>query len=144
MVLNNVRRHRQEVLRTSVRAWHPGGMTEGKPYPTDVSDGAWSFAAPYLTLMSEDVPQRRCGLREMFNALCWMARTLLDHAHIDHVVSRSITVSCVGNFEKRVIVAADVVDGDELKQVWMQQFRCGDSEWRVSTANATRLPSTDH
>ncbi|TDG05978.1 hypothetical protein E1N52_22325 [Paraburkholderia guartelaensis] len=62
----------------------------------------------------------------------------------DSIASRSITVSCLGNYEKRVIVAADVVDGDELKQVWMQQFRCGDSEWRVRTANAARLPSTDH
>ena len=62
----------------------------------------------------------------------------------DAVASRAITVSWVGNYEKRIIVAADVVDGDELKQVWMQQFRCGDSEWRVSTADATRLPSTDH
>ncbi|WP_321939922.1 hypothetical protein [Paraburkholderia sp. J8-2] len=62
----------------------------------------------------------------------------------DAIASRAITVSCLGHYEKRVIVAADVVDGDELKQVWMQQFRCGDSEWRVRTANATRLPSTDH
>ncbi|MEM5316948.1 IS5 family transposase [Paraburkholderia sp. JHI869] len=49
-------------------------MKERKPYPTDVSDEEWSFAAPYLTLMSEDVPQRRYELREMFNALRWMAR----------------------------------------------------------------------
>ncbi|WP_425199384.1 transposase, partial [Paraburkholderia tuberum] len=27
---------------------------ERKPYPTDVSDEEWSFAAPYLTLMNED------------------------------------------------------------------------------------------
>jgi transposase len=44
-------------------------MTERKPYPTDVSDQEWSFAAPYLTLMTEDAPQRRYELREMFNAL---------------------------------------------------------------------------
>lgn len=49
-------------------------MTERKPYPTDVSDEEWSFAAPYLTLMNEDAPQRRYELREMFNALRWMAR----------------------------------------------------------------------
>ncbi|MGF7136058.1 transposase [Paraburkholderia sp. EB58] len=49
-------------------------MTERKPYPTDVSDEEWSFAAPYLTLMTEDAPQRRYELREMFNALRWMAR----------------------------------------------------------------------
>jgi transposase len=40
-----------------------------------VSDEEWSFAAPYLTLMSKVAPQRRYELREMFNALRWMART---------------------------------------------------------------------
>jgi transposase len=49
-------------------------MPERKPYPTDVSDEEWSFAAPYLILMNEDAPQRRYELREMFNALRWMAR----------------------------------------------------------------------
>lgn len=49
-------------------------MPERKPYPTDVSDEEWSFAAPYLVLMNEDAPQRRYELREMFNALRWMAR----------------------------------------------------------------------
>lgn len=49
-------------------------MPERKPYPTDVSDEEWSFAAPYLVLMSEDAPQRRYELREMFNALRWIAR----------------------------------------------------------------------
>lgn len=49
-------------------------MTPRKPYPTDVTDEEWSFAAPYLTLMTEGAPQRRYELREMFNALRWMAR----------------------------------------------------------------------
>jgi transposase len=49
-------------------------MTKRKPYPTDVSDEEWSFAAPYLALITEDAPQRRYALREMFNALRWMAR----------------------------------------------------------------------
>src|SRR6202012_2811877 len=34
----------------------------------------WSFAAPYLVLMSEDAPQRRYELREIFNALRWIVR----------------------------------------------------------------------
>ena len=33
------------------------GMSR-KPYPTDVSDEEWAFVAPYLTLMTEDAPQR--------------------------------------------------------------------------------------
>jgi transposase len=45
-----------------------------KAYPTDVSDEEWAFAAPYLTLMSPDAPQRVHDLREVFNALRWMVR----------------------------------------------------------------------
>ena len=47
---------------------------ERKAYPTDVSDAEWAFVAPYLTLMSEEAPQREYSLREVFNALRWMAR----------------------------------------------------------------------
>src|SRR5256714_14728298 len=46
-----------------------------KPYPSDVSDDEWTFVAPYLTLMSEDAPQREHSLREVFNALRWIVRT---------------------------------------------------------------------
>lgn len=44
-------------------------------YPSDVSDDEWAFAAPYLTLMAEDAPQRAYPLRQVFNALRWMVRT---------------------------------------------------------------------
>ena len=46
-----------------------------KAYPSDVSNEEWAFVAPYLTLMSEDAPQRSHSLREVFNALRWMVRT---------------------------------------------------------------------
>jgi transposase len=46
-----------------------------KPYPTDVSDDEWNFAAPYLTLMLEEAPQREYPLREVFNALRYIARS---------------------------------------------------------------------
>ena len=46
-----------------------------RAYPSDVSDEEWAFAAPYLTLMKEDVPQREHSLREVFNALRWITRT---------------------------------------------------------------------
>uniref|UniRef100_UPI002AB22417 IS5 family transposase n=1 Tax=Paraburkholderia tropica TaxID=92647 RepID=UPI002AB22417 len=49
-------------------------MKRRRPYPTDVSDEEWYFAAPYLTLMNKDAPQRRYELREMFNALRWIVR----------------------------------------------------------------------
>ena len=44
------------------------------PYPTDVTDDDWAFIAPYLTLMTDDAPQRKHDLREVFNALRWMVR----------------------------------------------------------------------
>src|SRR6201993_2001699 len=45
-----------------------------KPYPSDVSDDEWAFVAPYLTLMSEEAPQREHPLREVFNGLRWIVR----------------------------------------------------------------------
>jgi len=45
-----------------------------KPDPSDVTDDEWAFVAPSLTLMTEDAPQRRYALREVFNALRWMVR----------------------------------------------------------------------
>jgi transposase len=49
-------------------------VSSRKPYPTDVSDEEWAFVAPYLTLMTEDAPQRRHDLREVFDALRWIVR----------------------------------------------------------------------
>ncbi len=46
-----------------------------KPYPSDLSQEEWDFVAPYLTLMKEDAPQRGHSLREVFNALRWLARS---------------------------------------------------------------------
>jgi len=46
-----------------------------KGYPSDVSDEEWALVAPYLTLMTEDAPQREYPLREVFNGLRWIIRT---------------------------------------------------------------------
>ncbi len=46
-----------------------------KRYPSDVSDEEWSFAAPYLSLMTLDAPQRAHNLRDVFDALRWLVRT---------------------------------------------------------------------
>jgi transposase len=43
-------------------------------YPIDVSDDEWAFVVPYLTLMTEDAPQRDHSLREVFNGLRWVVR----------------------------------------------------------------------
>jgi transposase len=48
--------------------------TERDPYPTDVTDDEWAFAAPYLTLLREDADQRKHDLREVFNALRWLVK----------------------------------------------------------------------
>src|SRR5512145_3099925 len=47
---------------------------ERKTYPSDVTDDEWAFVAPYLTLMTEDAPQREHSLREVFNGLRWIVR----------------------------------------------------------------------
>jgi transposase len=46
-----------------------------KAYPSDVSGEEWALVAPYLTLMTEDAPQRDFPLREVFNGLRWIVRT---------------------------------------------------------------------
>lgn len=43
-------------------------------YPSDVSDAEWAFVAPYLTLMTENAPQRDYPLREVLNGLRWLVR----------------------------------------------------------------------
>ena len=46
-----------------------------KSYPSDISDDEWAFAAPYLTLMRADAPQREHDLREVLNAVRWLVKT---------------------------------------------------------------------
>lgn len=47
---------------------------ERKTYPSDITDEEWALVAPYLTLMTEDAPQRSHSLREVFNGLRWLIR----------------------------------------------------------------------
>jgi transposase len=47
---------------------------ERQAYPSDVSDEAWAFIAPYLTLMTEEAPQRAFVLRDVLNGLRWVIR----------------------------------------------------------------------
>src|SRR5262252_6752117 len=48
---------------------------ERKAYPSDISDQEWTLVAPYLTLMTEDAPQRDFPLREVFNGLRYIVKT---------------------------------------------------------------------
>ena len=45
-----------------------------KSYPSDVSDEEWGFCVRYLTLMTEEAPQRVYPLREIFNALRYLVK----------------------------------------------------------------------
>ena len=48
---------------------------EREAYPSDVSNEEWALVAPYLTLMTEEAPQREHPLREVFNGLRYIVRT---------------------------------------------------------------------
>ncbi len=50
-------------------------MVTRTPYPSDVSDDEWAFVAPYLTLLPEDISQRRYRLREVFNGVRYVVRS---------------------------------------------------------------------
>ncbi|MBX9624457.1 MAG: IS5 family transposase [Gemmataceae bacterium] len=58
--------------------------TSRKPYPSDVSDDEWAFAAPYLTLLREDAHQRRHDLRAVFDALRWVVKTGAEWRFLPH------------------------------------------------------------
>ena len=59
-------------------------MATRKPYPSDVSDEEWAFAAPYLALVREDAPQREHDLREVLNGLRWVVRTGSPWRYMPH------------------------------------------------------------
>jgi transposase len=54
---------------------------ERKAYPSDISDEEWGSVAPYLTLMTEEAPQRDFSLREVFNGLRWLALIVHSSYH---------------------------------------------------------------
>jgi hypothetical protein len=63
-------------------------MPNRKAYPSDVSDEEWAFAAPYLTLVLEDSPQRNHELREVLNGVRWVVRTFEEMVHDLRVLLR--------------------------------------------------------
>src|SRR5260370_763701 len=46
------------------------------PYPSDVSYDEWALVAPYLTLLPEGSAQRSYRLREVFNGLRYIVKTV--------------------------------------------------------------------
>ena len=53
-------------------------------YPSDVKEEEWTFVAPYLALMREEVPQRSYPLRALFNALRYLAHTGCPWRYLPH------------------------------------------------------------
>ena len=49
-------------------------MRKPRPYPTEITEDAWAFVAPYLTVIATQSPQRQYDVRVMFNALRWIIR----------------------------------------------------------------------
>ncbi len=77
-------------------------MDTRTPYQTDVSDEEWAFVAPYLTLLPEDVSQRKYPLREVFNGVRYIVKTgahwrLMPH---DLPPSPSCTNRCVAGWPR--------------------------------------------
>ena len=54
----------------------PGGTTTDREnaYPSDVGDAEWEFLASFLTLMTEDAPQRKHPMRDLLNAIRHVVR----------------------------------------------------------------------
>ncbi|HZC83126.1 MAG TPA: IS5 family transposase [Rubrobacter sp.] len=82
---------------------------ERKAYPSDVSDEEWALVAPYLTLMTEDAPQRTHPLREVFNGLRWLVRAGASWRMMPHdlppwevVYQQTQRWLCAGVFESLV------------------------------------------
>ena len=49
-------------------------MITHQPYPSDISDPEWEFVLPYLCLLPQDAAQRVYNLRDVLDALRWLAR----------------------------------------------------------------------
>jgi transposase len=49
--------------------------TRTNKYPSDVTDAEWEFLAPFLTLMTEEAPQRDYPLRDVFDGLRYIVRS---------------------------------------------------------------------
>jgi transposase len=68
---------------------------ERKAYSRDVSDDAWAFVAPSLTLMTEDAPQRNHPLRDIVNGLRMMPHELPPWEAVYQQTRAGCTPACV-------------------------------------------------
>lgn len=53
-------------------------------YPSDVDDGTYLFLLPYLLLSPKDASQRKYPIRDVLNALLWVACTGAQWGYLPH------------------------------------------------------------
>jgi transposase len=55
-----------------------------KGYPSDSTDQEWAFVAPYLTLITQEAPQRKHDLRRVYDALKYVIRSGVPWRMLPH------------------------------------------------------------
>lgn len=60
-----------------------------RAYPSALDDETSTFMLPHLLLSAEDAPQRVHPLREVMNAVMWIARTRNQWAYLPHDFPRT-------------------------------------------------------
>ena len=110
-----------------------------KPYPSDISEEERHFVAPYLTLMDANAPQRRHDLREVFNALRWLARAGA------HMLGQLIAMTVTSADEqeraqvKALCEAVQEATGETVKLAWSDQGYTGEQARQDAQANEIDL-----
>ena len=92
-----------------------------KPYPSDVTDAEWAFLSPYVTLMSEDAPQRVHPLRELLNGLRHAAKVGCDWRSSPHGLRELLRLEEGEN----ATPSATILDGRVLRPTPESGHRAG-------------------
>lgn len=59
-------------------------ITNRKPYPSDIDDETYIFMLPYLLFQAQDDPRRKYKIREILDAMLWIARTGSQWEYLPH------------------------------------------------------------
>lgn len=115
---------------------------ERQTYPSDVSDDEWSFVAPYLTLMTEEAPQREHDLREVFNGLRWIVRTGAQWRMMPHDLPPWAAVYQMNRTARRrgkLAQAVQDVTGHTVQVAFVDQGYTGDAAVQAATDQGIQL-----
>lgn len=55
-----------------------------RAYPSDIDDDTYFFFLPYLLLSPLDAPQRKYPIRDVLDALMWIAHTGAQWEYLPH------------------------------------------------------------